>query len=91
MSNLDEARLSARRYAPRCDVGTIERLLTHGHAHDVTPYARSIGYGGPRRVLVMDGKVITHRRMDWFAFCAMCRCHARRAACAVDYPQLLAA
>ncbi|WP_321935535.1 hypothetical protein [Paraburkholderia sp. J8-2] len=62
----------------RFDSGTIDRLLACGHANDLSSYARSIGYQGVRRVILMDSKVITHRSMDWVAFCAMCRRAARR-------------
>ncbi|MBN3760948.1 hypothetical protein [Burkholderia sp. Ac-20365] len=58
--------------------GTTQRLLDAGHARDVTAFARSIGYRGPRRVIVMDSKVISLRWIDWGSFCAACRARARR-------------
>ncbi len=42
-------------------------------ADDLTGYARTLGYRGCRRVLVLDGKVISHRSLDWFEFCQMLR------------------
>lgn len=42
-------------------------------ATDSTIYARSLGYTGNRQVLVLDGKVISHRNQDWFAFCESLR------------------
>ncbi len=35
---------------------------------DVTDYAKACGYRGGRRVRVLDGKVISHLEVDWFAF-----------------------
>lgn len=40
------------------------------HTQDKTDYARAEGYTGAKRVLVSDGKVISHRGVCWFAFCA---------------------
>lgn len=40
---------------------------------DSTAYARSIGYAREKPVLVLDGKVFSHRCMDWFVFCDRCR------------------
>ncbi len=40
---------------------------------DVTEFARGIGYQGKKPVIVLDGKVISHRNVDWFAFCDRCR------------------
>jgi hypothetical protein len=40
------------------------------HAQDKTDYARAAGYQGEKRVLVSDGRVISHRSVCWFAFCA---------------------
>jgi hypothetical protein len=36
---------------------------------DKTEYARSIGYTGTKPVIVLDGKVISHRKSNWFTFC----------------------
>ncbi len=36
---------------------------------DKTAYARSLGYTGSKPVLLDDGKVISHRKLDWFEFC----------------------
>ena len=36
---------------------------------DKTRYARLIGYEGNNTVIVRDGKVISHRSVDWFEFC----------------------
>lgn len=36
---------------------------------DATAYAKAIGYRGSRPVVVVDGKVVSHRRQDWFEFC----------------------
>ncbi|KKI36173.1 hypothetical protein VI03_24775 [Burkholderia vietnamiensis] len=51
----------------------IERMLATGSAQDKTEYARSIGYIGDKRVVVVDGRVVTHRWEDWFEFCDACR------------------
>lgn len=40
---------------------------------DMTAYAQSLGYRGKRRVHVLDGKVISHRSINWFDFCAALR------------------
>jgi hypothetical protein len=62
----------------RIEARTVTRLLEHGHAQDNTAYARGIGYNGERSVIVLDGKVISHRWTNWFDFCAACRSRARR-------------
>ena len=36
---------------------------------DATSYARCLGYTGRKRVIVCDGKVTSHRRACWFAWC----------------------
>jgi hypothetical protein len=36
---------------------------------DKTRYARLIGYEGNKTVIISDGKVISHRGVDWFEFC----------------------
>lgn len=51
----------------------IDRLLLSGAGKDVTEYARSIGYSDARRVVVVDGKVVTHRSRNWHDFCAIFR------------------
>lgn len=40
------------------------------HTADKTDYARAAGYTGAKRVLVSDGKVVSHHNVCWFAFCA---------------------
>lgn len=45
---------------------------------DLTEYARCLGYKGHRPVKVLDGKVISHRSINWFDFCVALR--ARTAA-----------
>lgn len=42
---------------------------------DVTAYAKSIGYTGEKPVLVQDGKVISHRNVDWLSFCQKLKEH----------------
>jgi len=37
---------------------------------DMTSYARTLGYRGSRTVYVLNGKVISHRSINWFDFCA---------------------
>lgn len=44
-----------------------------GQADDKTEYARAIGYTGRRAVQVLDGKVISHRRLPWHDFCSAVR------------------
>ncbi|MFP3637494.1 hypothetical protein [Paraburkholderia sp. SIMBA_054] len=68
----------ARGHGGSIDHRAMCKLLEAGHASDVTSYARSIGYDGKRAVIVLDGKVISHRWKDWFHFCEMCRVRARR-------------
>lgn len=36
---------------------------------DKTKYAQSLGYIGEKPVFVLNGKVISHRSVDWFYFC----------------------
>lgn len=40
---------------------------------DHTEYAKSIGYTGKEKVLVLDGKVISHDNQEWLDFCDMIR------------------
>jgi len=40
---------------------------------DATAYARSCGYRGEKPVIVVDGRVITHRNMEWGRFMAKVR------------------
>jgi len=44
---------------------------------DMTAYAQSLGYRGKRRVYVLDGKVISHRSLNWFEFSAALRVRQR--------------
>ncbi len=37
-------------------------------ARDMTMYCIDMGYTGKRRVLVLDGKVVSHGHADWHAF-----------------------
>ncbi len=37
---------------------------------DCTEYARAMGYVGGKRVIVSDGKTVSHRGKDWFLFVA---------------------
>jgi hypothetical protein len=48
----------------------VQPLKVDGHTQDKTDYARAEGYTGAKRVLVSDGRVISHRSVCWFAFCA---------------------
>jgi hypothetical protein len=36
---------------------------------DKTAYAKSLGYTGTKKVIVVDGRVTSHRGVDWFLFC----------------------
>lgn len=38
-------------------------------ATDKTFYAIELGYRGKRRVILSDGKVVSHGHADWHAFC----------------------
>ena len=40
---------------------------------DHTLYAQTLGYSGSAPVIVLDGKVISHRNKDWFLFCESLR------------------
>ena len=33
---------------------------------DATEFARGAGYNGRRRVIVLDGRVVSHGGADWF-------------------------
>lgn len=54
----------------------ITRLVETGVAVDRTQYARGLGYEDARRVVVVDGRVVTHRWKDWFEFCSDLRAKA---------------
>lgn len=41
--------------------------------HDRTAYARSLGYELDKAVVVQDGRVVSHRGVDWAEFCTQCR------------------
>ena len=43
------------------------------HYVNLTSYAMSIGYTGKEKVLVENGKVMSHCGIDWFTFCDLCR------------------
>jgi hypothetical protein len=40
---------------------------------NVTPYAKSIGYQGKKNVIIQDGKVVSHKDIEWDTFCARLR------------------
>jgi hypothetical protein len=40
---------------------------------NVTPYAKSIGYQGTKNVFVQNGKVVSHKGIEWDSFCARLR------------------
>lgn len=52
-------------------------MATRSHASragsDLTCYARAIGYTAAKPVVVLDGKVLSHRSVCWFAFCERLR------------------
>lgn len=62
-------RASARRYPISC---------LFAQADDMTSYARTLGCRGSRSVYVLDGKVISHRSINWFDFCAALRSRKSR-------------
>lgn len=35
---------------------------------DVTPYAKACGYQGEKPVIVLDGRVVSHRSVRWERF-----------------------
>ena len=41
------------------------------HSTDCTAYARAIGYDQDKPVIVQDGRVISHRNVEWFRFCVL--------------------
>lgn len=43
--------------------------MENNKAVDHTEYAKSIGYKGNEKVLVLDGIVISHDNQDWMDFC----------------------
>lgn len=40
---------------------------------DKSDYARCLGYQGNKPVQVRDGRVISHRNVDWVRFCELLR------------------
>lgn len=40
---------------------------------NVTAYAKSLGYQGCKPVLVLNGKVVSHRNKEWLEFCQCLR------------------
>jgi hypothetical protein len=51
----------------------ISNMLRAGSASDLTDYVLATGYRGSRRVIVMDGRVVTHRWLEWPDFLQLCR------------------
>lgn len=49
------------------------KAIYHPSAVDNTAYARSLGYSGSAPVLVLDGRVISHKGAEWSAFCETLR------------------
>lgn len=47
-------------------------------ARDMTMYCIDMGYTGKRRVMVLEGKVVSHAHADWHAFA--CRIRNKKAA-----------
>lgn len=37
---------------------------------DRTEYAKQLGYQGKKRVIIQDGRVISHNGVEWHVFCA---------------------
>lgn len=52
--------------------------MKNNHGVCKTAYARSLGYTGSARVMVQDGRVISHRQITWEDFCE--RLHAQKSA-----------
>lgn len=50
------------------DLSRKSKITKYPCAVDKTAYARSAGYQGQKPVLVMDGRVVSHRSKSWFDF-----------------------
>lgn len=58
-----------RALAQRQTVAARKILKRYPNASDKTFYAIESGYAGKRRVLVHDGKVVSHGHVCWHSFC----------------------
>lgn len=54
-----------------------ELLRKYPSVQDMTMYCIDMGYSGRRRVIVSDGKVVSHGHQDWFQFAERIRNKAK--------------
>lgn len=57
-------------------------LRKYPNGKDMTMYCIDMGYVGKRRVIVSDGKVVSHGHQDWFQFAERIRYMAKTATAA---------
>lgn len=57
-------------------------LQKYPNGKDMTMYCIDMGYAGKRRVIVFDGRVVSHGHQDWFQFVERIRYKAKTATAA---------
>jgi hypothetical protein len=57
-------------------------LRKYPNGKDMTMYCIDMGYASRRRVIVLDGKVVSHGHQDWFQFAERIRYKAKTATAA---------
>ncbi|HEK3717127.1 TPA: hypothetical protein ACWLUJ_006579 [Pseudomonas aeruginosa] len=74
-----KAKVIARAMALRHYYVTAVLLRKYPNGVDKTMYCIDLGYAGRRRVILSDGKVVSHGRQDWHQFAERLRTKARAA------------
>lgn len=76
------AKVIARAMALRHYHAASGLLRRYPNCVDKTVYCIELGYTGKRRVIVSDGKVVSHGHADWFHFAERIRAKAKAATAA---------
>jgi hypothetical protein len=50
------------------DLSRKRKITKYPGAVDKTGYAKAVGYQGEKPVMVLDGRVVSHRSKCWFDF-----------------------
>ncbi|KSQ21503.2 hypothetical protein APB26_31435 [Pseudomonas aeruginosa] len=77
-----KAKVIARAMALRHYHAASGLLRKYPNCVDKTVFCIELGYTGKRRVIVSDGKVVSHGHVDWFHFVERIRGNAKAASAA---------
>ncbi|EPG9351868.1 hypothetical protein ACKU3Z_030280 [Pseudomonas aeruginosa] len=77
-----KAKIISRAMALRHYCVAARLLQKYPNGKDKTMYSIDLGYAGKRRVIVYDGKVVSHGHQDWFEFVDRVRNKAKAAVAA---------